>query len=79
MRTGQALGLGAWLLVIAWLVLYVTGSEEAAGWCMLGAALLVFAAGPLFWRHGDAQQRLAGLTMVGAGVFFVAIGLILLL
>ena len=79
MRTGQGLGLGAWLLVIAWLVLYLLDRETAAGWCLVGAGLLLCIAGPIFRRVVDAQVRITGTIMLGAAVFFVVFGLFLVL
>ena len=73
------LGLGAWLLVIAWLVLFVIDEKAASGWCLLGAGVLLLFAGPSFWRVGDPQLRITGAIMVGAGVFFAAFGLALAL
>ncbi|MBE2315063.1 hypothetical protein DVA67_003690 [Solirubrobacter sp. CPCC 204708] len=77
MRAGQALGLGAWLLIIAWLVLYVTDRSRAAGWCLLGAGVLLLVAGPLFLHTGDRQLRITGVVMLAAGAFFAAFGLYL--
>ena len=79
MRTGLALAFSAWLLVIAWLVLYLTGNEEASGWSLVAAGALLFVAGPLFRRYGEPQVRITGAIMVGAGVFFVVFGLFLAL
>ncbi|RKQ87706.1 hypothetical protein C8N24_5734 [Solirubrobacter pauli] len=75
MKAGQALGFGAWLLVIAWLVLYLVGEQAASGWCLIAAGALLFVAGPLFRRFGEGQVRLTGAVMIGAAVFFVGFGL----
>lgn len=79
MRTGKALGMVAWLLIIAWLVLYILDRVTAAGWCLLVAGLVLFVAGPAFRRTGDPQLRITGAVMVGAGVFFAAFGLVQIL
>lgn len=75
MRTGTALGMAAWLLVIAWLVLLVTDHGTAAGWCLFTAGLLLMVAGPIFQRVGDARLRLTGTIAAAAGLFFVLLGL----
>jgi len=75
----MALAFVAWLLIIAWLVLYLLGREQAAGWSLVAAGLLLFVAGPIFRLRGDAQVRITGATMVGAGVFFTGFGLVLAL
>lgn len=79
MRFAQALALGAWVLVLAWLVLFIADQVSAAGWCLVGAGLLLFVAGPIFRRDGEGQTRVTGLTMLLAGVFFAAFGLVLAL
>ena len=79
MRTAQALGLCAWLLTIAWLVLFILDRDRAAGICLIVAGLLLFVAGPIFRHVGDRQLRITGATMIGAGVFFAALGLVFVL
>ena len=75
LRAGQALGLGAWLLVMAWLVLLITDRGEAAGWCLFLAGLMLMVAGPIFQRVGDGQLRITGVIMAAAGLCFVLLGL----
>jgi hypothetical protein len=74
MRTG--LGLGAWALLVAWLVLLITGHRSAAGWCVLAAGVSVLVAAPLYRR--EPATRMTGLVMLGAGVFFAALGVVYL-
>jgi len=74
-RTGQALGLGAWLLAIAWLVLLIADRDRAAGWCLVAAALLTLAGAAAFWRTGEKALRITGATMLLAAAVFLALGL----
>lgn len=79
MKIALALAGVAWLLVIAWLVLWLVDDQQAAGWSLVAAGLLLFVAGPIFRRAGDAQLRITGATMLLAAVFFAVFGLVLAL
>lgn len=75
----KALGFVAWVLIIAWLVLFTLGHEQASGWCLMAAGVSVFAAAPLFRSADDRQTRITGLVMVPCGLFFLVFGLVLVL
>jgi hypothetical protein len=75
-KAGLALAGVAWLLVIAWLVLWLTDHESAAGWSLVAAGVLLLMSGPIFRRADDPQVRVTGVTMLIAGVFFAGLGLV---
>lgn len=75
-RAGQALGLSAWLLAIAWLVLLIADRDRAAGWCLVASAIAAFAGAACFWRTGERSLRVTGVTMALAGALFLVLGLV---
>ncbi|MDA0180991.1 hypothetical protein OJ997_11850 [Solirubrobacter phytolaccae] len=75
----KALGFVAWVLLAAFVALLFTDHEEAAGACLVGAGILLLVAGPIYRRSDDRSTRLSGAVMIGAAVFFAALGLVYLL
>lgn len=72
----KALGFVAWVLLAVSVWLLFTDHDEAAGMCLVAAGVLLLVAGPIFRRSDDRSTRLSGAVMLGAAVFFAALGLV---